>query len=324
MLNILDEVSGCRTIAIGAHIRPDGDAVGSCMAMALYLEKAIPDGRVDVFLEECEESLMRNIEGSEQIRHDAVTDIDRYDAFICLDCNAPRLGKAYPIFQKAAKTINIDHHETNPGTGDVCWVVPKASSACELVYQTMDEARIDQRIAKNLYIGMVTDTGVFAYSNTSRQTLEIAGKLIEYGFDFPSVVREVFYEKTYLQQQMMGFALRESELLLDGRVLATHITRETMLAHGAGSKDMEGIASQLVHTYGVVCAIFMYEIEPGRYKVSLRSTGEVNVAEVAAATPGGGGHARAAGTTVDAPYEEIVGFMTPLIKEQLDQGVWVK
>ena len=323
MINILDEVKGCRTIGISAHIRPDGDAIGSCMGMALYLEKAIPEGRVDVFLQECSDALMRNICGSGQVRHDFKTDVESYDAFICLDCDPPRMGDALEFYKKAKKQINIDHHETNPGMGDVCWVVPGASSACELVYQTMDPELIDARIAQNLYTGMVTDTGIFTYSNTGRQTMEIAGELITYGFDFSTVVREVFYEKTYLQQQMMGLAIGNSSLLLDGRVLATHIDWNALQSYRAGSKDMEGIASELVHTYGVVCVIFMYEIAPGRYKLSLRSTGEVNVAEVCAAS-GGGGHARAAGTTITAPYKEIVASLAPLIGAQLDAGVWVK
>ena len=320
--DLLNEVQGCRTIGVSGHIRPDGDCVGSCMAVSLYIQKALPGTRVDVFLDDFPESLRRNIAGSEQILPRRATEVASYDAFIVCDCESGRIGDALPIFRAAQKKINIDHHETNPGTGDVCYVVPKASSACELVYHTLRGELIDERIARNLYIGMVTDTGVFAYSNTSRQTMEIAGRLIEYGFDFSAIVREVFYEKTMVQQQMLGTALQNARLHLDGRCLVSMIDRHIIAAHHAGSKDMDGIAAELVHTYGVCCVIFMYEIAPGRFKLSLRSTGEVDVAKVAAGV-GGGGHARASGVTMDASYETIVEKLLPPIEAQLKAGVHV-
>ena len=197
MMNILEEVKGCQTIGISGHIRPDGDCAGSCLGMALYLQKAMPGVRVDVFLENLSDALTKNLAGAEEIRHNYVTEIEHYDAFLCLDCEKERLGDALDLFMKAGKKINIDHHRTNSGSGDVNYIVPTASSTCELVYNTMQEEYLDERIARNLYIGMVTDTGVFMYSNTGRGTMEIAGRLMEFGFDFSAIVREVFYEKIY-------------------------------------------------------------------------------------------------------------------------------
>lgn len=321
-MNILDEVKNCRTIGISGHIRPDGDCVGSCMAMALYLEKALPKARVDVFLGTFSEALQKNIAGAEKICHEYVTDVEHYDAFLCLDCEKERLGDALDLFMKAGKKINIDHHRTNSGSGDVNYVVPTASSTCELVYTTLDERLMDVNIARNLYIGMVTDTGVFMYSNTGRQTMEIAGKLMEFGFDFSAVVREVFYEKTYVQQQILGRALLESIRFLDGRCIVSMVDRKTMHFYQATSSDMDGIASELVHTEGVCCSIFMYEIEPMTYKVSLRSTGEVDVSKLALLY-GGGGHARAAGCTCNASYHDIINNLSPYIEEQLNAGVHV-
>ncbi len=321
-MNILEEVRDCRTIGISGHINPDGDCVGSCMGMALYLEKAMPQARIDVFLEDFSEALERRIKGAEKIRHNYKTDVEHYDAFICLDCEKERLGDALDFFMKSKKKINIDHHKTNAGCGDVNYVVPTASSACELAYLSMEEERIDAETAQNLYIGMVTDTGVFAYSNTGRKTMEIAGKLITYGFDFSAIVREVFYEKTYVQQQIFGRALLESVRFMDGRCIVSRIDRQTMRFYQATSKDMEGIAAELVHTEGVCCAIFMYAIDPMSYKVSLRSTGEVDVAKLAKVY-GGGGHGRAAGFTSNGTYHDIVNSLSPLIEEQLETGVRV-
>ena len=322
MINILEEVRGCRTIGISGHINPDGDCVGSCMGMALYLEKAMPQTQVDVFLEDFSEALERNIKGTERIHHSCSTEVEHYDAFLCLDCEKERLGDALDLFMKAAKRINIDHHKTNVGCGEVNLVAPTASSTCELVYLTMNEALIDADMAQNLYTGMVTDTGVFAYSNTSRRTMEIAGRLISFGFDFSSIIREVFYEKTYVQQQIFGRALLESVRFLDGRCIVSRIDRQTMRFYQATSKDMEGIAAELVHTEGVCCAIFMYAVDPMSYKVSLRSTGEVDVAKLAKVY-GGGGHGRASGFTSNGTYHDIVNSLAPLIEAQLEAGVRV-
>lgn len=319
-MNILEEVEGCRTIGISGHVRPDGDCVGSCMAMALYLQKCLPQARVDVFLGKFSQALEQNIAGTEQIRHDYMTDVKVYDAFICLDCEKERLGEALPMFDAAKKTINIDHHQSNPGSGMVNYIVPAASSACELVFDVLEQDRIDEPIARNLYIGMVTDTGVFQYSSTSRKTMETAGRLLEYGFDAPRIIREVFYEKTYIQQQILGRALLESILFLHGKCIFSRIDRKTMQFFQATSSDLDGIVSQLADTHGVVCAIFMYELEPLIYKVSLRSNcDEVDVAEIAEKF-GGGGHKRAAGCTVNAPYHDIINNMSGILEKQMQNA----
>lgn len=321
-MKILDELRDCETIAISGHVRPDGDCVGSCMAMALYLRDNLPDARVDVFLEDFSEELEKNIAGADTVNHDYVTDVEHYDAFLCLDCENTRLGDAMGLYAAAKKTINIDHHKSNPGCGMVNFVVSTASSTCELVYQVMDDEKLTKDIAKDLYIGMVTDTGVFMFSNTSRQTMEIAGRLMEFGFDYPSIVREVFHEKSYVQQQILGRALLESILFLDGKCIFSRIDRKTMQFYQATSSDLDGISSQLSNTKGCLCAIFMYEVKPLTYKVSLRSTtDDVDVARIAEKF-GGGGHIRAAGCTVNAPYHDIINNMSELIEQQLtDHGI---
>ena len=107
MMNILEEVRGCQTIGISGHIRPDGDCAGSCLGMALYLQKAMPGVRVDVFLENLSDALTKNLAGAEEIRHNYVTEIEHYDAFLCLDCEKERLGDALDLFMKAGKKMPL-------------------------------------------------------------------------------------------------------------------------------------------------------------------------------------------------------------------------
>ena len=224
----IDEICPeARTIGISGHIRPDGDCIGSCMGMYLYLKKKRPQARMDVFLQTIPANY-RFIQGVSNIRTYFKTPVASYDLFIALDCSKDRLGDAEPFFDAAAHTVNIDHHISNKGTGDENYIVPTASSACELVYDVIDQDAIDRDIAEALYTGMVADTGVFRYSSTSPKTMRIAASLMEHGFDFSALIDHAFYEKTYLQNQILGRALLESMPLLDGRCIVSAIDRKTM------------------------------------------------------------------------------------------------
>lgn len=323
MIRILNELKECGSIAVSGHVRPDGDCVGSCLALALFLRKAMPNAQVDVFLENIPEELQRNAAGADTVNRDYRTDIESYDAFVCLDCEKERLGDALPIFARAKKTLNVDHHKSNPGSARINYIVPGASSTCELVYNMITasaegDALLDEEIARNLYIGMVTDTGIFQYSNTSRRTMEIAGRLLDFGFDFSRIVREVFNEKTYVQQLVLGRALMESVRFHDDRCIYSVLDRKTMQIYNAGSADVDGIASQLVRTHGVCCAVFLHEMTPLTFKASFRSTGEVDVSKLAQCF-GGGGHERAAGCTFTGMrWQEIMEQVKVKIAEQLD------
>lgn len=318
-MNILEEVRDCRTVAISGHINPDGDCVGSCMGMALYLEKERPDMRVDVFLEKPSDALMRNIPGTNQIRMTAKTDVDTYDAFICLDSDSGRIGHAKPIWDKAKKKINIDHHKTNPGSGDVNLVDGDASSACEMVCRVIDHSLVDEAVATALYIGMVTDTGVFRYSNTSEETMRTAGWLMTFGFDFSRIVREVFFERTFKEARALGLAFSTCTLLEKGRVIECVMDHKAQKNVGIGAFDLGSVAAQMVLTAGVDCAVFAYEKMPGEWKFSFRSNQVTDVAAVAGRI-GGGGHVRAAGATVHGDITPFLDTVHKEISAQLHAG----
>ena len=136
--NILELVKDCRLIGISGHENPDGDCVGSCCAMAMYLRKAMPDAEIRVYLEEFDEALVRCIPGAESVRHDLPESGEVFDAFIALDSTPDRMGPVSHFFDSASVKINIDHHVTNSGCGTYNYINGKASSACELVYELMD------------------------------------------------------------------------------------------------------------------------------------------------------------------------------------------
>ena len=317
-MRILDELKGCRTIGISGHENPDGDCAGSCLGLALFLRKSMPGTRVDVFLESLREEFYRNIPATDTIISGFQTDVDRYDAFIVLDSAKDRISGAEALFDRAVKTINIDHHASNPGSAMINYVNAASSSACELVFEVIDRDMIDAQIAQALYVGMVTDTGCFRFSNTSRKTMETAGFLMTFGFDFPTIVREVYFEKTWVQQKILGRALSKSKSCLGGRCIVSKLDRLAIQSLGGVGKDVEGIVSALVSTTGADCSIFAHERQGGEWRVSLRSNRIVDVS-VIAESYGGGGHVRASGCTVGADKDITTSIlkMVEMAGEQL-------
>ncbi len=318
MKKILEEVCGAASIAISGHIRPDGDCVGSCMGLYLYLTKEFPDTQIDIFLEKPSE-VFNCIQGVEQIKDAAQYQQSVYDVFIALDCSKDRLGEAEVIFDNAGKRINIDHHISNNGCGDVNYLRADASSASELVYELLENDKLDMEIAKALYIGMIHDTGVFQYSNTAPATLVVASELVKFGFDFPKIIEETFYEKTFVQNQILGRALLESILFMDGRCIVAVISKKMMNFYGVTGKDLDGIINQMRNTKGVECAIFLYELDNLEYKVSMRSGGMINVSSIAQFF-GGGGHVRAAGCTVKGTAHDVINNISAQIELQLAEN----
>lgn len=318
MFNLIEEVKDAGTIGIGGHVRPDGDCVGSTVALLLFLQKRFPEKRVDLFLETYPD-VFRDLKGTEQIRTDFQTEVETYDVFFCVDCAAERLGDARKYFDQAKKTINVDHHISNSGCGMINFVVPTASSASELVYELLEGEELDVDIARAIYTGIIHDTGVFQYSCTSPHTMEIGAKLIGYGFDFSKLIAETFYEKTYLQTQILGRALLESIQFMDGHCTVSCVEQRTMEFYGVTSSDLDGIVNQLLNIKGVDCAVFMYQTGALQYKVSMRSNEKVNVAQIAQLF-GGGGHVRAAGCTMTGTFHDCINNLSVHIEKQFMLG----
>ena len=315
MKNISEILENVKTVGIGGHIRPDGDCIGSCMALYLYIREYFPDIEADVYLEQ-PKSVFDYIDRMDEVKTEAEED-KVYDLFITCDVSAlDRLAVARKYFDAAKKTACIDHHVSNNGFADVNHVRGEISSASEVLYGLLDSDKIDRSIAVPIYTGMAHDTGVFQYSCTSRRTMEIAGKLMEKGFDFNELLDQTFFQKTYLQNQILGRALLESMLLMDGKCIISALRKKDLDFYGVTSEDLDGIVSQLRNTTGVEVAIFLYETAIQEFKVSLRSNGKVDVSRVASYF-GGGGHVRAAGCTMQGSVYDVLNNLTLHIEKQL-------
>ena len=315
-IDIIDICKNAKKIGIGGHIRPDGDCVGSTLALYQYMRKVFPDANVKVYLEEASE-IFSCISGYDEMEHNYLEE-EAHDVFFVLDCESERLGQGKKYFDAAAVKVNIDHHMTNTGCGDYNYIVHSASATCELIHDLIDPVYLDIEIAKSLYVGIIHDTGVLQYSNTSPKTLRIVADLIGYGFDFTEIIDKTFYEKTYLQNQIMGRAILESMLLMDGRCIVSSVDKKMMEFYHADSKDLDGIVNQLRITKGVDCAVFMYQIGIMEYKISMRSNEKVNVAKIAELF-GGGGHFRAAGCTMNGTFHDVINNLSAQIEKQFKQ-----
>ena len=303
-------------IVILGHVNPDGDCVGSCLAVYNYIKEWDSTKAVTVRLERAP-SKFSYLSGFDAIETEAGE--EAYDLCICLDSSdEERLGDFKSCFDRSAKTICIDHHITNRGYAQENVIDGHASSACEVVYGQLDESRISKRVAECIYTGIIHDTGVFKYSNTSRKTMEIAGKMMEKGIDFGTIIDGSFYKKTYMQSQILGRALLESITFLDGRCIFSVVRKKDMDFYGVDKSDLDGIVDQLRVIDGIECAIFLYETGIHQFKVSLRSNSIVDVSRIAAYF-GGGGHVRAAGCTMSGSVHDVVNNLSAHIAEQLEQ-----
>lgn len=315
MNNIAEVLDGVKTMAIAGHIRPDGDCVGSCMALYAYIKKWYPEIQADIYLE-TPKPVFGYLAYMDEVKSEASGEKE-YDLFVTCDVSArDRLAVAGDYFEKAKKTVCIDHHVSNPGFARINHILPDASSSCEVLYGLLDSEKVDREIAQAVYTGIIHDTGVFQYSCTSPETMRIAGELMKTGFDFTGIIEKSFYQKTYIQNQVMGRVLAESILLLDGKCIVGYMKKKDMDFYGVDGADLDGVVSQLRLTQDVEVAIFIYEKNTQEFKVSLRSNGDVDVSKIAVFF-GGGGHVKAAGCEMAGSMYDVVNNITAELVKQM-------
>ena len=308
-------VEGATSVAVAGHIRPDGDCVGSCLATYLYVKNNYPGMKVSVYLEPIPKIFLF-LSGAGEIQTSCEED-HVYDLFIAQDCgDERRLGDAAKYFRTAKRTACVDHHISNDSFADENYIFPEASSTSELVFSLIGERNMTKEIAECIYVGIVHDTGVFQYSCTSSRTMEIAGKLMECGIDYSKIIDETFYAKTFEQNQILGKALLSARRYLDGKMIASVVTMEDMEQYHVLPRHLDGIVNQLRVTKGVEAAVFLYELEKGDYKVSMRTNPSVDAAVIAQKF-GGGGHMRAAGFSMEGEPEEIIRTIIEEAEKQL-------
>lgn len=312
-MKMINEIIGeAKTVGIAGHIRPDGDCMGSCMALYNYLKKNRPDIDVRVFLEYVDDKF-RLIENTSQIETKGY-DGTVFDLFISLDtASLDRLGHNMEYFEKAGRTACIDHHKSNPGYADYNYIIAEASSASEVLYDLLDVELFDKSIAEPMYMGIAHDSGVFRFQSTTARTMNIAAKMIELGVDVNTILEETFYRKTYNQLMVTAKIQSNAVLCMGGKCIYGYCTSEMMEKYGVTTNDLDAVVASIRNVEGVEVAMFVYQLEKNKFKVSLRSKKYADVSEIAVSF-GGGGHARAAGFDIEGNLEEVIACVLNKIK----------
>lgn len=290
--DILYEIQIAEKIVILTHEAPDGDAIGSSLAMQLALKQI---GKTsDVIIPEYSR-LFSFLPGAEEIKQESK--IKEYDLAIALDCgDLKRLKCGEEYFETATRKIQIDHHGSNTMFGDLNFVNPASPACCEILVEMFAYCgmNINKEIGTCLVTGIITDTGGFRYNKTSAETFEFTAELLQKGVNVSDIYKRVQDTKTKANFELTKVVLNRMEFLEDGKVTYTYITQEDENRAGAETGDHEGLVEIGRDIEGVEVSIFIREKEEGGFKVSLRSNSYVNVADICLLF-GGGGHQMAAG-----------------------------
>lgn len=299
-------LAGFERVVITAHVRPDGDAVGSCLALASILRARGMQPRV-VFEDEVPRQYAF-LCGAEQVERPPQAAEPSDTVLVALDSTSPeRLGRAAALARSCARTVVIDHHVSNTSFGDVNWVDAGASSVGEMIHRLAVALGWDvpDEAAEPLYVAIITDTGRFSYSNTTPESLHIAGELVAGGVDPARVAGFVFGNRTPGEWDLDARARASLRLESGGRIATLGVTARDFEETGtkaASTQDLPALARTLA---GVEIGLFFYEVDGGRRtRVNVRTTEAVD-ANVLAGRFGGGGHQRAAGCTLDGDLEEV-------------------
>lgn len=309
---ISKKISRANDIALYCHTKPDGDALGSMLALYAALKNA--GKNVSAYCDSLVPEKYKFLPYSQDIDFPKKS---VHELAISIDSSAiDRLGQCMKSFLSAKEQIAIDHHKSFERFASLCLVDKDASACAEIVFELLKYMKaIDDTVAKSLFCGIVTDTGCFSYSNATRRTHEIACKLLEYDFD----PQEVIY-KAYSSESTQKFNLKRKALakakLVDEQIAFIFFMKEDFEATGTTSDDTEGIVSELINVDSVKVAYALSQVGERNFKLSIRSKDPVDAADIAMQF-GGGGHKFAAGCRVNGYLEDIAEKLTKLAKDRI-------
>jgi bifunctional oligoribonuclease and PAP phosphatase NrnA len=296
MLNeVLNQIGRRQKFILTSHARPDGDAVGSTLACAQILR--LMGKQASVVLSDGVPAVYGPLPFTESVLRDTSQAPDA-DAAIILECDSVARTRLTGLEEHYL--INIDHHATARPFADVNWIDPDACATAEMIFRLAREAgvKISPDVATCLYTAVLTDTGSFCFRGTTERTFALAQELVRCGADPVRIAQNVYFSTHISKMRLLGAAL--TNLHRDGSLAWMNVDRETLERCQASDEDCEGLVNYALAIQGIEVALFFREESDGRFRVSLRSKGMVNVAAIAAAF-GGGGHTCASGCAIEGP-----------------------
>ncbi len=319
---VLEELAAAEKLILVTHENPDGDALGSLMAMREILQRLGKDALMFMAEDELPLPYEYRFFGLEGLVSAPPEDVAQR-TMIFLDCGNIDRNPAEALERDGAHILNIDHHHDNTRFGTVDHVVAEASCTAEIVWDLMDGLEVEPTltIAEALYVGLVTDTGKFMYENTGTRAHVMAAALIEAGVDVHDIYRRLYEGIPYGKLELLARGLANIERFDEGALTLTHLTAADYHETGAEENYSEGVVDHLRSVHGTAVAVLVRDLlgeaRAGRRKVSLRATDErVDVSRIAR-VKGGGGHRQAAGFGTEMPWEELVAFLRGEVAAQL-------
>jgi len=298
--DVLRQIEQRERFVLTSHARPDGDAVGSALACCQILRSL--GKHADVVLRDGVPRIYRSLPFADQVvqsnRVDGV-----YEAAIILECDSIHRTRLEGLEDRFL--ISIDHHVSGRPFAHVNWIDPHAVATAEMVFRLAREAgvKFSSEVATCLYTALMTDTGSFMFQGTNENTFALARELVLAGADPAHCARGIYFAHSEAKLRLLGEALRS--LNIESHVGWFWVTQKQMELCGARDEDCEGLVNYVLSIGGVEVAAFFRELAEGRYRVSLRSKGKVNVAHIAESF-GGGGHECASGCSIEGPLERAV------------------
>jgi phosphoesterase RecJ-like protein len=311
---IIEAINEGSNFLITSHIRLDGDALGSELALFLLLQDL--GKRVVVYNQDITPEHYRFLPAAKNIVHEP-GDVEQYDVAFVLDCSElTRVGDQFAKIGKIKKLINIDHHISNGGFCEIKLIDAQASSTGELIFRLMSKMRvkITKDISTNLYAAILTDTGGFRYSNTNQEALRAAGALVEKGAD-PQWISENIYESDPpAKLKLLARAMETLSLDMKMKIGSLVVTRKMLQETGASMDHTDGFVDIPRAVQGIEISVLYTQLNNNCFKLSLRSKGKVNVEKIAAKF-GGGGHINAAACRVEGDIDSIKLKIKEAVKE---------
>ncbi len=314
---IVEAIHSRHRFVLSSHARPDGDAIGSQLAMAFALEAL--GKQVAIVNRDPVPGPLQAFPGTERVQVAAEV-ADAFDAAIIMECSS--LDRTGVAGLDRSFVINIDHHQGNTGYGALNWFDGAAAACSEMVFDVIVAlgVRLTPVIATHIYVGVLTDTGSFHYSAISARTFDICRQLVEAGVDPPKVARAVFDSNTLGRLKLFAAVLSAIELEHDGRLAVMRVDHAMTQAAGGTYEDTEGLINLPLTVREIRASVFFKELGPAEYRVSLRSKGAIDVAAVAKQF-GGGGHKNAAGCTVAGSFGQARGLVVEAVLPAIRAGL---
>ena len=312
---IIEVIRSNSSFLLTTHEGPDGDAIGSSLALASFLRTIGKD--VTVHYQDAVPDLYAFLPGTDSVLSH-IPD-QHFDVSFVLDIGErKRAGKEFCDFSRVSTAINLDHHLSCENFGDYNLIDSHAAATGILVYRIVSAYgyRFDRDTALCIYVAIITDTGSFRYSNANREAFTVAGEMIECGVNAWDVAEQLYENQPQRRLELLAKCLPTLEVFKDGQAASVTVTCDMYAACGADAELTDGFVNYPRSLRGVEVAIFFRQLDEKRYKVGFRSKGKVNVAAFSAAL-GGGGHHNAAGCTVEGTLSEVKAMVYGIVEGSL-------